>query len=124
LWKVALNAITSKVILHIWYIYIYILGLFDAFISLWEMCTFWRGFITIWENEGLSLFSEWGNNSHKEMKASNKPNIYIYMIQIQLHVIKFVSDLRQVSGFPLVLLFPPPIKLTATISLKYCGKWH
>jgi hypothetical protein len=31
---------------------------------------------------------------------------------IQSHVIKFVSDLRQVSGF---LRFPPPIKLTATI---------
>ena len=29
------------------------------------------------------------------------------------HVIKFVSDLRQVSGFPRVLRFPPPIKLTA-----------
>ena len=44
------------------------------------MCTFWRGFITIWEkNEGLSLFGEWGNNSHKEMKASNKPDIYIYI---------------------------------------------
>ena len=31
---------------------------------------------------------------------------------IQHYVIKFVSDLRQVSGF---LLFPPPIKLTAAI---------
>ena len=34
---------------------------------------------------------------------------------IQHYVIKFVSDLRQVGGFLLVLLFPPPIKLTATI---------
>jgi len=33
---------------------------------------------------------------------------------------KFVSDLRQVSGFLRVLQFPPPIKLTATIQLKYC----
>jgi len=31
---------------------------------------------------------------------------------IQHHVIKFVSDLRQVGGF---LRFPPPIKLTSTI---------
>ena len=31
---------------------------------------------------------------------------------VQHYVIKFVSDLRQVSGF---LQFPPPIKLTATI---------
>jgi hypothetical protein len=29
-----------------------------------------------------------------------------------------VSDLRQVGGFLLVLQFPPPIKLTATIFLK------
>ena len=31
---------------------------------------------------------------------------------LQHYVIKFVSDLRQVSGF---LRFPPPIKLAATI---------
>ena len=34
---------------------------------------------------------------------------------IQHYVIKFVSDLRQVSGFLQVLRFPPPIKQTATI---------
>ena len=34
---------------------------------------------------------------------------------VQHYVIKFVSDLRLVSGFLLVLRFPPPIKLTATI---------
>ena len=34
---------------------------------------------------------------------------------VQHYVIKFVSDLRQVGGFLQVLLFPPPIKLTATI---------
>jgi hypothetical protein len=34
---------------------------------------------------------------------------------MQHYVIKFVSDLRQVGGFLLVLRFPPPIKLTATI---------
>jgi hypothetical protein len=38
------------------------------------------------------------------------------------YVIKFVSDLRQVSGFLRVLWFPPPIKLTATIQLKYFWK--
>ena len=31
-----------------------------------------------------------------------------------------ISDLRQVGGFFRVLWFPPPIKLTATIYLKYC----
>jgi hypothetical protein len=39
---------------------------------------------------------------------------------IQHHVIKFVSDLRQVGGFLLVLQFPSSIKLTATIKQK---KW-
>ena len=34
---------------------------------------------------------------------------------IQQYVIKFFSDLRQVSGFLRVLWFPPPIKLTVTI---------
>jgi hypothetical protein len=38
------------------------------------------------------------------------------MYSIQYYVIKFVSDLRQVGGF---LRFPPPIKLIATIQLKY-----
>jgi hypothetical protein len=42
---------------------------------------------------------------------------------IQQCVIKFVSDLRQTSGFLRVLRFSPPIKLTATIILKYCWKW-
>jgi hypothetical protein len=32
-----------------------------------------------------------------------------------IYVIKFVSDLWQVGGFLWVLLFPPPIKLAATI---------
>jgi hypothetical protein len=37
---------------------------------------------------------------------------------------KFVSDLWQVGGFLWVLRFPPPIKLTATMKLKYCWKWR
>ena len=41
---------------------------------------------------------------------------------IQHYVIKFVSDLRQVYGLLRVLRFPPPIKLTATIWLKYFWK--
>jgi hypothetical protein len=35
--------------------------------------------------------------------------------KIQDYMIKFVSDLQQVSGFLRILRFPPPIKLTATI---------
>ena len=34
---------------------------------------------------------------------------------VQHYVIKFVSDLRQVSGFHWVLRLPPSIKVTATI---------
>ena len=34
---------------------------------------------------------------------------------IQHYVTKSVRDFRQVSGFLLILPFPPPIKLTATI---------
>jgi len=37
---------------------------------------------------------------------------------IQHYVIKFVSDLGQVSDFLWVLLFSPTIKLTAMIYLK------
>ena len=40
---------------------------------------------------------------------------------IQQYEINFVIDLRQVGGF---LWFPPQIKLTATIWLKYCWKWR
>jgi len=36
------------------------------------------------------------------------------MYLIQHYMKKFVSDLRQVSGFFLALRFPLPIKLTAT----------
>jgi hypothetical protein len=39
---------------------------------------------------------------------------------IQAYVIKFLSDIPEVGGFLRVLQFPPPIKLTATIYLKYC----
>jgi len=42
---------------------------------------------------------------------------------LQRSVIKFVSALRQVGGFLWVLWFPPPIKLSAAIKLKYSWKW-
>jgi len=45
--------------------------------------------------------------------SSNPAYGEVYLIQH--YVIKFVSDLRQIGGFPRVLQFPPPIKLTATI---------
>ena len=42
-----------------------------------------------------------------------------HSVLILYHVITFVSDLSQVGVFLRVLRFPPPIKLTATISMKY-----
>ena len=50
--------------------------------------------------------------------SSNPVHGEVY--SIHHYVINFVSDLRQVGGFLLVLRFPPPIKLAATILLKYC----
>jgi len=51
--------------------------------------------------------------------ASSNP-VHVAVYSMQHFVIKFVSDLRQihffdVGGFLLVLRFPLPIKLTATI---------
>jgi len=45
--------------------------------------------------------------------SSNPAHGEVYLMQH--YVLKFVSDLRQVSGSLRVLRFPPPIKLTATI---------
>jgi hypothetical protein len=45
--------------------------------------------------------------------SSNPAHGEVY--SIQLYVIKFVSDLRQVGGFLKVVRFPSQIKLTATI---------
>ena len=58
------------------------------------------------------------NLKSKKDVSSNPVHGEVY--SIQHYVIKFVSDLRQVGGFLRVLRFPPPIKLTATILLKYC----
>jgi hypothetical protein len=46
--------------------------------------------------------------------ASSNP-VYGEVYSMQHYVIKFVSDLRQIGSFLRVLLFSPPIKLTATI---------
>ena len=54
--------------------------------------------------------------------SSNPANGDVY--SIQHYVMKFVSDWHQIGGFLRVLRFRPPIKLTATISMKYCCKWH
>jgi len=49
---------------------------------------------------------------------------HVEVFSIQQFVVKLVSDLRQVGGFICVLQFSPPIKLIATIQLKYCWKWR
>ena len=58
----------------------------------------------IWTNKILN----WTN-----VVSSNPSHGKVYLMQH--YVIKFVSDLRQVSYILRVLGFPPPIKLTATI---------
>ena len=59
------------------------------------------------------------NIIHTSQDASSSP-VYGKLYSMQQYVIKLVSDLRQVCGFLWVLWFPPPIKLTAMIYLKYC----
>ena len=48
---------------------------------------------------------------HHQHYEFEPPSAKVY--SIQHYVIKFDSDLQQVSGFLWVLRFPPPIKLTA-----------
>ena len=48
-------------------------------------------------------------------KAMSSNPVHGEVHSIQYYAIKFVSDLRQVSGFLRVLRFPPTIKLTAPI---------
>jgi hypothetical protein len=50
---------------------------------------------------------------HYKVVSSNPAHGKVY--SIQHNVIKFVSDLRQDSGSPRVLWFPPWIELTTTI---------
>ena len=47
--------------------------------------------------------------------VSSNPRSYGEVYSIQHFVIMFISNLRQVGDFLRVLLFPPPIKLTAMI---------
>ena len=58
----------------------------------------------------------------KFVSFSNPAHGEVY--SIQHYVIKFVSDLRQIGGFPRVLRFAPEIKLTTTIYQTFCWKWR
>ena len=48
-------------------------------------------------------------------KAVSSNPVHGDVCSIKHHVIKFVSDFRHVGGLLRGFLFPPPIKLTATI---------
>jgi hypothetical protein len=73
---------------------------------------------------GLTRISGWVKFLSKS-QTSLCINIYnLTPVESQHYVIKFVSDLWQICGFLQTLLFPPPIKLTAMISVcetKFCG---
>ena len=59
-----------------------------------------------------SYIDELENRNESEVK---QPELDERVYSIQHYVIKFVIDLRQISGFLRVFRFPPSIKLTATI---------
>ena len=46
-------------------------------------------------------------------KVVSSDAVYGEVYSIQQYVIKFVRDFRQVGGFPRILQFPKPIKLTS-----------
>ena len=62
-----------------------------------------------------------GHGGHDDMVVGFTTNVVSLnpvhgeVYSIQHYVIKFFNDLRQIGDFLRVLLFPPPIKLTATI---------
>jgi hypothetical protein len=69
-------------------------------------------FVPKWPlSTGLSVYT----NIYPSVPITTKVVSFNPTLMIQHYVIKFVSDLRQVGGFLLVLRFPSPIKLTAII---------
>ena len=68
----------------------------------------------------LRLYGSWiynylCNQCVSQLKGVSSNPTHCEVYSIQHYVTKFVSDLRQVCGFSLVLRFLPPIKLTAMI---------
>jgi len=68
-----------------------------------------------------TLYIPWVFSLHKSFILTNVPSevvsstsVHGEVFSIQHYVIKFVSDLTQVSGFLWVLRFPEPIQSTAT----------
>ena len=63
----------------------------------------------------LHLYSTYMQSVPITTNVVSSNNTHGEEYSIQYYVIKFVSDVQQVSGFLQVLWFTPPIKLTATI---------
>ena len=59
-----------------------------------------------------------GFSAYHQVVSLNPTHGEVY--SMQLYVIKFVSDLRQVDLFSLGTGIPPQIKLTSMIILIYC----
>ena len=60
-----------------------------------------------------NLFLKWNNINKLTFKLDIPVLSYVYFFIFTLTLIRFVSDLRQVSGFLRVLRFPSPIKLSS-----------
>jgi len=72
-----------------------------------------------WSYGNLIYKYVWNQWLSPKVVNSNPAHGEVY--SIQHYVIKFVIHLQQVSGF---FRFPPPIKLTSMIYLKYWWKWR
>ena len=88
--------------------------------SMTIICTFITKSFTTWGLSWLWSYGSWIHNYLcnrylSPLKLWVRSLFMVMVYSIQHYVIKFVSDLRQVDGFLLVLRFPPPIKLTTTI---------
>jgi hypothetical protein len=74
--------------------------------------------ITLWQRSNA-----WQGQSSVQDKFCSKQTQPLLQTDLPLHTrsCKKSDDLWQASGF---LQFPSSIKLTDTIKLKYCWKWH
>jgi hypothetical protein len=70
------------------------------------------GFLTIFQLYHGVTFIGGGNRSIQRKLPMQSVSVRGEVYSIQHYVIKFVSDLWQVSGFLWILRFPPPIKVT------------
>jgi hypothetical protein len=83
-----------------------------------------RAWSWIYKSSNLCTFLK-KTNQFAPLKLVHRSNLVHGDVNpIQHYVIKFVSYLREVGGFLRVLLFPPPIKLTATIYIANSDVKH